>query len=294
MRHISDVTDLAIIHIYDSDEYKEGSIMNVNAAAKRISDFLDLKLNIQAVKLIEDPAQVPENALNAHKEYGHLSLCQAFALTKRNGKTLYTDKSSEWCWAPVVGLGYAPTGPDTECFHEISRLLGIQDQEQADRFFEAFPRLPVGKYQGVLLAPAQSAEFEPDVLLVNCDNNFQLRTLLGAIKFKTGKLLDVHLDPVDSCVHTLVAAMISKDYTVAFPDPGDQERALSDSNEVIMAVPVEKLPDLLEGMDFLETWHMAYKDFRKEMMFDFTRPPFYNTVFKSWGMDQGEDWDGHK
>ena len=41
--------------------------MNVNAAAKRISSFLDLKLNIQAVKLIEDPAQVPENALNAHK-----------------------------------------------------------------------------------------------------------------------------------------------------------------------------------------------------------------------------------
>ena len=268
--------------------------MNVNSAAQRIRDFLDLKLNIQAVKLIEDPADVPENALIARKEYGHLSLCQAFALTKRNGKTLYTDKSSEWCWAPVVGLGYAESGPDTESFHEISRLLGIQDQEQADRFFEAFPRLPVGKYQGVLLAPAVSAEFEPDVLLINCDNNFQLRTLLSAIKFKTGKLLDVHLDPVDSCVHTLVAAMISRDYTVAIPDPGDQERALSDANEIIMAVPVNKLPDLLEGIDFVEMCHMGYKDMRREMMFDFTRPPFYNTVFKSWGLDQGKDWDGHK
>ena len=267
--------------------------MFVNEAAKRITDFLDLTLNIQAVKLIEDPADVPESALIARDAIGHLSLCQAFALTKRQGKTLYTDKSSEWCWAPVVGLGYAPTGPDTACFHEISRLLGIQDQEQADRFFEEFPRLPVGKYQGVLLAPAKTAEFEPDVLLINCDNNFQLRALLSAIKYKTGKLLEVHLDPVDSCVHTLVAAMVKQDYTVAIPDPGEQERALSGSNELIMAVPAFKLPDLLEGLDFLETWHMAYHDFRPEMMFDFPRPPFYNKVFESWGMEQGKDWDGH-
>ena len=267
--------------------------MNVNDAAKRITGFLDLKLNIQAVRFIEDPADVPENAQIAREVYGHLSLCQAFALTKRHGKTLYTDKSSEWCWAPVVGLGYAESGPDTECFREISRLLGIEDQEKADRFFEEFPRLPVGKYQGVLLAPAVSAEFEPDVLLINCDNNFQLRTLLAAIKFKTGKLLDVHLDPVDSCVHTLVAAMVRQDYTVAIPDPGEQERALSDRNEMIMAVPACKIPDLLEGMDFLEKWHMAYRDFRPEMTFDFPRPPFYNTVFKSWGMEQGKDWNGH-
>ncbi len=268
--------------------------MYINEAAKRLTEFLDLKLNIQAVKLIEDPADVPENALNARKEFGHLALCQAFALTKRRGKTLYTDKSSEWCWAPVVGLGYDETGPGTKCFPEISRTMGIQDPEKADRFFEDFPRLPVGKYKGVLLAPAQSAEFEPDVLLINCDNNFQLRSLLSAIKYKTGKMLEVRLDPVDSCVHTLVTSMITKDYTVAIPDPGEQERALSDRNEIILGVPVGKLPDLLEGLDFLENWHMAYRDMRPEMMYDFPRPPFYNRIFESWGMEQGKDWDGHK
>ena len=264
-----------------------------NEAAKRLKDFLDLKLNIQAVKLIEDPKDVPANAEIASKAFGHLSLCQAFALTKRQGKTLYTDKSSEWCWAPVVGLGYGDCSPGTKSFHVISRLLGIQDPEQADRFFAEFPRLPQGKYQGVLLAPATEAEFTPDVLLVNCDNNFQLRSLLSAIKYKTGRLLDVHLDPVDSCVHTLVAAMITKDYTVAVPDPGDQERALSDRNEIIMAVPVEKLDDLMEGLDFSEKCRMGYRDMFPEMHFDFPRPPFYNEVFAEWGMGQGSDWRGH-
>lgn len=264
-----------------------------NKAALRLKEFLDLKLNIQAVRLIEDPAELPAGVAHAREAYGHLSLCQAFALTKRQGRTLYTDRTSEWCWAPVVGLGYGDTSPGTKAFQTISRLLGIQDQEQAERFFADFPRLPLGKYQGVLLAPATEAAFTPHVLLVNCDSNFQLRSLLSAIKYKTGKLLDVHLDPVDSCVHTLVAAMLTKDYTVAIPDPGDQERALSQPNELIMAVPVEKLGDLLEGLDYLETRHMAYRDMCAEMKFDFPRPPFYNEVFAEWGMEQGSDWWGH-
>ena len=264
-----------------------------NEAALRLKEALDLKLHIQAVKLIEDPAQVPEDVAHARETYGHLSLCQAFALTKRQGRTLYTDKTSEWCWAPVVGLGYADCSPGTKSFESISRLMGIEDPEKSYRFFADFPRLPLGKYQGVLLAPATEAAFEPDVLLINCDNNFQLRTLLSAVKFKSGKMLEVQLDPVDSCIHTLVSCFIKKDYTVAIPDPGEQERALTDRNELIMAVPAEKLDDLMAGLEFISFIHMGYHDMQAALSFDFPRPPFYNEAFEEWGLETGSEWAGH-
>ncbi len=264
-----------------------------NEAALRLKSFLDLKLHIQAVKLIEDPADVPAEAVHARELCGHLSLCQAFALTKRQGKTLYTDKTSEWCWAPVVGLGYADCSPGTKTFNIISPLMGVQDPEKATKFFAEFPRLPVGKYQGVLLAPAEEASFEPDVLLINCDNNFQLRSLLMAIKFKTGKLLEVALDGIDSCMHTLATSFLKKDYAVAIPDPGEQERALTDKNEIILAVPIEKLDELMDGVGFLEMIHMGYGDMHAEMTFDFPRPPFYNEVFDLWDLEQGSEWSGH-
>ncbi len=257
-----------------------------NEAALKIKEALDLKLHIQAVKLIEDPAELPEGVEIAREVYGHLSLCQAFGLVKRQGKTLYTDKRSEWCWAPVVGLGYADCSPGTKTFQIISPLMGVQDPEKATRFFADFPRLPVGKVQGVLLAPATEASFEPDVLLINCDNNFQLRSLLMAIKFKTGKLLGVEMDGIDSCVHTLVTSYLKKDYAVAIPDPGEQERALSDKNEIILAVPAEKLDELMDGLNFTEMIHMGYRGFHAEMNFDFPRPPFYDEVFREWGMGQ--------
>ena len=261
-----------------------------NEAGIKIRDALKLTLNIQAVKFIEDPSELPEGVLNAKENFGHLSLCQAFALVKRNGVTLYTDKSSEWCWAPVVSLGYADCSPGTEAFEVIKPLMGVTDPEKAQKFFEEYPRLPLGKYSGVLLAPADKAEFEADVLLINCDDNFQMRSLISAVKYRSGKLLAVKLDPIDSCIYTLVKAFITKDYTLALPDPGEQERALSGKNEIIMAVPAEKLDDLMAGITAPMFRHNQDPELPEEMEFDFPRPPFYNTVFRLWGMEEGPEW----
>ena len=261
-----------------------------NEAALKIKAALHLTLNIQAVKLIEDPSEVPENAIIAREKFGHLSLCQAFALVRRQGLTLYTDKSSEWCWAPVVALGYADCSPGTESYEIIKPRMGIPDPEKAERFFAEFPRLPLGKYKGVLLAPADRAEFEADVLLINCDDNYQMRSLLSAAKYRSGKMLEVRLDPIDSCVHTLVTGFLTKDYAVAIPDPGEQERALTGKNEIIMAVPAEKLDDLMAGISAPRFKHNSDLELPSVMEFDFPRPPFYNEVFALWGLEKGSDW----
>ena len=261
-----------------------------NTSAAKIREALHLTLNIQAVKFIEDPSEVPENVLIASESFGHLSLCQAFALVKRQGLTLYTDKNSEWCWAPVVSLGYADCSPGTESFEVIKTLMGITDPEKAQKFFEEYPRLPLGKYSGLLMAPADKAEFEADVLLINCDDNFQMRSLISAVKYRSGKMLDVRLDPIDSCIYTLVSSFITKDYSLAIPDPGEQERALTGKNEIIMAVPAEKLDDLMAGITAPMFRHVQDPELPDEMEFDFARPPFYNTVFRLWGMEEGPEW----
>lgn len=265
-----------------------------NEQAQFIKETLNLTLNIQAIKFIEDPKDVPENAINCKDAYGHLSICQALALTKREGKTVYSPKEAEWCWSPVVGLGYAKCEPGTPVFEELSRFLFIENPEQAKAFLERFPRLPYGKYCGVLIAPATEATFEPDVFLISCSDNFQFRSLIGAVKFKTGKRLDVSLEMVDSCAYTFIESMFTKKITVAAPDPGEQERALANSNEMIMGVPKECMDMLVEGLKFFSMIHMGYKEMHPmkgedgNMIFDFPRPEFYNNLFENWGLDKGE------
>ena len=263
----------------------------LNEQAQFLKDNLDLVLEIQAVKFIEDESQIPENAVRAKDELGHLALCQAMALTKRQGKTVYTCKEAEWCWAPVISLGYVECEPGTPGFEEVSMFIGISDPDRAKAFLDHFPKLPYGKYKGLLIAPARTADFEPDVLLINCDHNFQLRTLIGAIKSQTGKMLDVSLEMIDSCVYTLVKSMITREYTMAVPDPGDQERALAQSNEMILGVPVEKMGELIEGCKFNMSHHIGYHDMQPMMEYEFERPSFYNRLFELWGLGQSKVWE---
>ena len=267
----------------------------MNAQVADIIRILCLSLNPQAIKMIENEDEVPEKAIRPIKEYGeHMALCQALALTKRDAKTIYFTKQDHWCWNPLIGLGHVPCEPGTESFETVSKFLGIADLDKAREFFAKFPRLPYGKYKGMLIAPAQNADFEPDVILFSCDNNFQLRTAIWAIKNMTGQMLDSSFDAIDSCIHSIVTPMLDGKYRITLPDPGDQERALADKSEIILTVPFAKLPEIHAGLAAMDKYGMGYKGYKLEMKYDFARPPFYNTLYELWGLDTGKDWDHTK
>lgn len=264
----------------------------MNDQIKRLMEMLDLTLNPQAIKMVEDVKDVPADALWPRRDKGqHMALCQAIALTKRQGRTVFMTKEDHWCWNPIIGLGHVKCEPGMDSFEEVSRNLGIADPDAAREFFANFPKLEYGKYAGMLMAPAQSATFEPDVILVNCNNNFQLRSMIWAIKSQTGKMLESSFDAIDSCIHSIVTPMKDGQYRITLPDPGDQERALSDRHEIILTVPTARLDELMTGMEMLENMGVNYHGMKTEMKYDFARPPFYNTLYKIWGLDQGEDWE---
>ncbi|MBQ8975221.1 MAG: DUF169 domain-containing protein [Oscillospiraceae bacterium] len=263
----------------------------VNSLVKEIMEMASLDLNPQAIKMIEDESSVPEGAVWPRRDLGkHIALCQGMAMTKREGKTVYMTKHDHWCWNPIVGLGHVKCEPGMDSFEEICRNLGIADPEAAREFFAAFPKLEHNKYKGTLMAPAQSCDFVPDVILFNCSNNFQLRFFIWGIKSQTGKMLDNPFDAIDSCIHTIVEPMQTGEYRIAIPDPGDQERALAQKDEIILAVPIERLEELVRGCKMIDGIGAGYHGMKPEMLFDFPRPPFYNRLYEIWGLDQGEIW----
>lgn len=264
---------------------------NLHENVLEIKKSLNLTLYPQAVKMIEREEDIPLSAIRAGEEFGHLAYCQAQAMAKRNGKTVYIAREDHWCWASLVGFGMVDCNPDSAAFEEIAHNLGIGDISKARDFFAAFPMLPYRKYIGTVVGPAETADFEPDVVLINCDNNYQLRTLIWAIKNQTGQALHVKLDAIDSCIYTIVSSMLTSNYSIAIPDPGEQERALSGANEIILGVPLQRLEELCQGLRAISAMHVGYQDMQYFMKYDYERPPFYNRLFKLWGLESGRDWD---
>lgn len=257
----------------------------LNEEIKEIMSHLQLVLNPQAVKMIEKPEDIPAEAQPASEIAGHMAYCQAQALTKRQGQTIYMEKKDHWCWAALVGFGMVDFDPQGAAYDVVARYLGVEKLDDAREFLSSFPMLPNGKYIGTVVGPAQSVSYDPDVVLINCDNNFQLRALIWAIKYKTGKLLDVSLDAIDSCVRTIVTSMLTGEYTVAIPDLGEQMRALPEKNEIILGVPAARIPELLDGLRGIAAMQVGYRDVHPFMEYDHVRPPFYDELYDLWNLD---------
>jgi len=261
-----------------------------NTYSRTLHDLMLLRYEPIAVKLIEDEADVPQGAINPKRDLGkHMSLCQAYALARRNKKTVYMDKNSEWCWCPMVCMGYVNSSPDTPGFDLMCRYIGIPDAGAAGKFFAGFPRLPYGQYKGLLIAPLCFSGFEPDLVLIYA-NPAQTRMMIGAIKSATGRLVETQLDVIDSCAYATVMPLLNGEYRVTFPDPGEYERALADEDEVILSVPGSRLEEFVTGLRNNDGRGFGYRLLNKEMLLDFPRPPFYNELFELWGFDKGEDW----
>ncbi len=260
-------------------------------ASRELHEMLVLRYEPIAVTMIENDADVPETAIRPMRDFGkHMALCQAFTSTRRNNKSFYLDKKAQWCWNPLVGLGLVDASEGTDSFELISRVIGIPDPDEARAFFAKFPRLPLGKYEGILVEPLSTCSTKPDVVLIYA-NNAQLRSMVWGIKSMTGKLLSTELDAIDSCVYAIVPPMQTGDYRVTLPDPGELERAMAEDDEIILSVPGDRLSELITGLHVHYDRGMGYTQLERELPLDFKRPPFYNELYEMWGLDKGEDWD---
>lgn len=253
--------------------------------ARKLQNLLQPQSYPVAIKLLTEEKEIPPNALRPKKDQGvHFSLCQAFAKARFRGETVAMLTEDHWCWAPLVGFGLVEFHDRHESFPIIVKYLGIADEEAAKSFLRQFPRLEYGKYLGLVVAPFIKAEFIPDLVLLYV-NHAQLRDILMAVKFKTGKLIFSQFDAIDSCLYATIPVIKTGEYRITFPDPGEVERALAKADEVIFSVPAKRLEELLAGLSVFGGGKMKFAEPAAEIEPDHPRPEFYRQLFRAWHLD---------
>ncbi|MCL5025084.1 MAG: DUF169 domain-containing protein [Chloroflexi bacterium] len=209
-----------------------------------------LKTYSLAVKMLEDEAQAPAGAFRPLRDLGHhLSLCQAYQLSRRNGTTVAMLKEDNWCFEPVVGYGLGvPPQYFLDGYNRYPR--DVENLEAGRHYAEEFPRLEAGKYVGVVSAPLGTVTFEPDAVLVYCDTA-QLSLLMLAREYKDGRNLKSALSSHAACVYGLIPALQTGECTVAVPCRGDHYHAMAGDEEMIFTVPRGKLAELMDRLKYV-------------------------------------------
>ena len=208
---------------------------------------LRLKTLPLALKMLASEEDIPDGAIRPKRDLGlHLALCQGFAMSRREGTVVAMLKEDNWCYAPVMALGFAEP-PDYYLEGNTSFPARVESLEAAQRLAKESPRLEYGKYIGILSAPLKIASFEPDLVVIYCDSA-QLRSLLSGIRYKEGYQVTSTLEPGGACVQSTVPVILSGDCQVTVPCLGDRQRALAQDDEMIFSVPKKRLEDLMLGI----------------------------------------------
>ncbi len=243
------------------------TVKEFNRYGEALENILLLRSSPVAVKMLKKETDIPAGAIRPKKDRGyHLAECQAFALSRRDGLTVAMLKEDHWCPAALMAYGMVPLpeGMNPTRLHP----------------YECFD---YGKYIGILTAPLKKAAFKPDVVIIY-SNTAQLRGLLMSFNAEEGAQVNGRYFP-PSCAHAVTTPMLKGGYWVVVPDPGEWQRALCDEGEMMFALPAEKLPLVMEGLNKFQEMDFAYRNHHYFIQGDFQRPDFYKKMFKDWGLE---------
>jgi uncharacterized protein (DUF169 family) len=237
---------------------------NFHGYGEELERLLHLKTSPVAVKMLKKETEIPEGAYRPKKDHGiHLAQCQAFAMSRRERATVAMLKEDHWCPAALMAYGLVERPP-------------VRSGHPYDSF-------DYGKYIGVLTAPLATAAFEPDAVIIY-SNTAQLRSLLLTFRMEDLPLVNGHFFP-PSCAYAVVHVMLSGQYWVVLPDPGEHQRALTGEDEMMFGVPAGQMAALVSRLKDAEGTGLSYRSHNALMMADFPHPDFYKKMFKSWGLE---------
>lgn len=228
-----------------------GNLSFYEEAGAELEKRLRLKTFPIAIKLMKNREQIPEESKRPSKDFGHhLSLCQSYQLSRREGTSITMLLEDMWCFEPVIGYGLAEP---PEYFLEGNNRYphDVESLEAGQHYAEEFPKLEPGNYIGVTSAPLATANFEPDLTMIYCDSE-QLSLLLLSREYKHGYNLSVNLSSHAACVYGVVPALQDRKCQVAVPCRGDRYSAMAESDELIFTIPSSKLKSILVGLRHLE------------------------------------------
>lgn len=205
-----------------------------------------------AVKIAKE-AMIPSEVRRPSLLFGHpINLCQGISITRRYGWILGFLKEDHACSISYVIMGLVEE-PEFIKDGSVVYPLYTESLEAGAKTQKAVPHMSHGEIGSILLAPLNKVDFEPDVVLIY-GNPGQIVRLIQAALYREGGKIESQFMGRAACGAEIISPLLSKKCNVIIPGGGEKVFAQTGDDEMVFAVPKEKIEDLLYG---LEATHQA-------------------------------------
>lgn len=225
------------------------SAIDYAQAADFLSNDLRLKTLPVAVKFIKDKSEFPEKTRQPSTSLGkRITICQGVTMARLYGWTVGLTKEDLICVPAMIAFGFSGAPDPVEslaslfCQVEFSR-----DREQALLESRSIVRLHNAECEALLLAPLQKKQFTPDTIAIY-GNPAQIMRLIQAWTFKEGSRVPGNFGGKVECSQYLVEPFKSGTAQIVIPGMGDRIFSMTQDDEMVFAMPGNKLQTLVDGL----------------------------------------------
>jgi uncharacterized protein (DUF169 family) len=211
---------------------------------KQINETLTLYVRPQtfplALKLCRSERELPEGAKMPLRDLGYqVILCQAYGIARRYGWTLAVGKDDQCCIGGAAAMGFIAELPE-----------GLPP-------VPAGRRLEFGKYSHLLIAPVETADFEPDVIAIY-GNPAQVCRLVQAVTWPTGQEISANVGGAALCGAVIGGTVLSNKCQFILHCGGERIYGGAQDDEVIFTMPWDKVEAVLKGLEDTHKMGLRY------------------------------------
>lgn len=215
---------------------------------RRMEQLLRLRSFPVAIKLLEDEKEL-DNIPYMRRLKHKATLCQLISLVRNFDWTVgatQDDLLSETCGSI---LGFCDI-PDINKDGTFRSIVWVQKKEDAIKYEQSIPRIPVGKYKAIALAPLVYNPFDPDIVLIY-GNPAQMMLLINALQFEKYEVMKFYCVGETSCADAIARCYLDHKPSLTIPCYGERRYASAQDDELVIGIPEDMMEKALRGLEAL-------------------------------------------
>jgi dephospho-CoA kinase len=215
---------------------------------RRMELLMRLRSFPVAFKLLEKKemlGEIPFLRRMSHKS----TLCQMITIVRTYDWTVGADLNdflSPMC-PSIIGLTEIPDMYRDGTFRSI---IWTKTRRDGLKFEASIPRLPVGQYEAVALAPLVYNPFDPDIVLIYA-NPAQMMLLINSLQFEDYEVMQFSCVGESSCSDAIARCYLEGKPFLSIPCYGERRYGHAQDDELVMALPAGMMDKALRGMEAL-------------------------------------------
>jgi dephospho-CoA kinase len=226
--------------------------MNTSRDWEKLIRRMDLLMRLKAFpvafKLLEEKDSLKEIPFLRRLQHKS-TLCQLINIVRNFDWTVGADVNdliSPMC-PSIIGLSDLPKFITDGTFRSI---VWTKNRADGEKYEKSIPRIPVGKYQAVAMAPLVYNPFDPDIVLIYA-NPAQMMLLINSIQHEKYEVMEFYCVGETSCADAIARCYLSGKPSLTIPCYGERRYGHTQDDELVMAIPAGMMDQALSGMEAL-------------------------------------------